>query len=386
MEHRAISWNLQHTAEDFGNRIRLLRDLDERFGPFHVLFLQELTTDTWELLAQELGEVDGAWSWHREPGLDAETRTGAGILVRSPFALSASGALPEAPSKKRTLTGMIDTEHGPLAVASCALPPGHDRGPWREQKVVQSDAIVAWIQKQRSAGTMVLVGIDANTPRVDHPELAETDFWFPGEARLLGSHEDGEDGEFVRTTDVADAFRTQLTHQDLAAIAALRPEGPLAVSHARGSYSKVPCRYDYLLASPELQPRQVRTCTRRPSPRAVTMPSSTASSTCPDLEGVQIPRAGAAHHQRPPACPSPSLGNLAEPPSCQVRAMRVHVVSWNLNGRSGNWPYALDLAASDQPDVGVVLAQESKPPDGADGTDSRAVLTMRRLANRHGLG
>jgi exonuclease III len=66
--------------------------------------------------------------------------------------------------------------------------------------------------------------------------------------------------------------------------------------------------------------------------------------------------------------------------------MRVHVVSWNLNGRSGNWPYALDLAASDQPDVGVVLAQESKPPDGADGTDSRAVLTMRRLANRHGLG
>jgi endonuclease/exonuclease/phosphatase family metal-dependent hydrolase len=107
--------------------------------------------------------------------------------------------------------------------------------------------VARWVDAQ--SGPLVF-GIDANTPDVDHPDFARTEFCWPtgksrygGEEALLGP---ACRGRF-------DVFRRYLEeHQDqLAAIVAARPNGPLAVSHVlKGGGQR---RYDHLWATDQFR-------------------------------------------------------------------------------------------------------------------------------------
>jgi endonuclease/exonuclease/phosphatase family metal-dependent hydrolase len=99
----------------------------------------------------------------------------------------------------------------------------------------------------------MLLGLDANTPKVDHPDEARSEFWWPPhEPLVLGS-------PAAREHDLSDAFRRWLAANrfELEAIAAERPAGPLAVTHLRGA-KNIPCRYDQIWVSPEWTVESVR--------------------------------------------------------------------------------------------------------------------------------
>jgi len=99
----------------------------------------------------------------------------------------------------------------------------------------------------------VLLGLDANTPKLDHPDEASSLFWWPAHEPLVLGPPD------ARQHDLSDAFRLWLAAHpaELAAIETERPHGPLAVTHLRGARNN-PCRYDQVWVSPEWTVESVR--------------------------------------------------------------------------------------------------------------------------------
>ena len=99
----------------------------------------------------------------------------------------------------------------------------------------------------------MLLGLDANTPKLDHPVEARSEFWWPAhEPLVLGPPS-------VREHDLSDALRLWLSANpdEQARIAAERPDGPLAVTHLCGA-KEIPCRYDQVWVSPEWSVDSVR--------------------------------------------------------------------------------------------------------------------------------
>lgn len=134
-----------------------------------------------------------------------------------------------------------------IAASSAVLPPAGiaegdplpaDRSVWGDAKAEQARALARWAQVQHDAGYPVMIGIDANAPRVDPPDWAAIKYWWSDEARLLGPD-----------ATAKNAYRIWLAdHPDVRdSIRELRPTGPLACAHLRGN--QIPSRYDHLLIS-----------------------------------------------------------------------------------------------------------------------------------------
>jgi hypothetical protein len=93
----------------------------------------------------------------------------------------------------------------------------------------------------------VIVGIDANAPKIDHPELGSNTWWWKDEPLLLGAN---------RVHHLSDALRSYLQDRpdEFARITAARPTGPLAISHVRGNKRKrTECRYDFIYHTPAIR-------------------------------------------------------------------------------------------------------------------------------------
>ena len=80
------------------------------------------------------------------------------------------------------------------------------------------------------------------SPRLDHPDLEQCDWFWEAEERVYGPDP---------KHDLQDVFRVYLgaNEPQMAAIRAERPTGPLATSFLRGHTT--PARYDAIYASPE---------------------------------------------------------------------------------------------------------------------------------------
>jgi endonuclease/exonuclease/phosphatase family metal-dependent hydrolase len=231
---RVVDWNL-NGATGIERKLALLADLD-----WDVLLLQEVTASTWEALLS-LGEA-GVWSRPHLPELFRPPRYHSAVVVRNGWGLTDSGPVPDVPSPERTITSVIARGAARIVVASLALPPGvawGDAGKGR-----QADRIASWLAARELP---TIVGIDANTPRWDRPQLEDCVWWNPQEPLLLGVD---------RRHDLRDAYRAVLDAdpQRRAAIFTERPDGPLAVTHVRGrGANRVECRYDHVLVSPEVE-------------------------------------------------------------------------------------------------------------------------------------
>lgn len=68
----------------------------------------------------------------------------------------------------------------------------------------------------------LVFGIDANTPKTDHPDISRNEWWWEDEPLLLGPKP---------LHDLQDAYRLFLEANpaELARVVAARPTGPLAV-------------------------------------------------------------------------------------------------------------------------------------------------------------
>ena len=233
MRLRVVDWNLDGFT-DVDAKVDLLADL-----AWDVCLLQEVTETSWPRL-QALGD-EALWSAGHLPELASAPRYHSAVLVRGDWRVHDLGPVPQVPSPERTATARLERDGARLVVASLALPPGvvwGDAGKGR-----QADRIACWL---RACPMPVIVGIDANTPKWDRPELADCEWWNDQEPLLLGAD---------RIHDLRDVYREVLATDPRrrTEVVAARPDGPLAVSHLRGrGRQQAECRYDHVLASPEL--------------------------------------------------------------------------------------------------------------------------------------
>ena len=131
-------------------------------------------------------------------------------------------------------------------MCSFHTPPGAN---WGEIKPQTLRAIAEWLAKQSGH---TIVGIDANCPKTDHPDISQNVWWWDDESLLLG----GSPLHHLR-----DVFRLYLEKNpsELARVLAERPTGPLAISHLRGSGPTITkCRYDFIYATPDIDVHSAR--------------------------------------------------------------------------------------------------------------------------------
>lgn len=237
---RFVTWNLSGFARSAQGEFLAA-------ASWAIAAVQEMTTPT---ALDELASQVGASSYASARGLipsatDRTPRYVSALLARPPWTLVDSAVL-DVPSPERGLHAVAMTGDRAIRVASLALPPASSRAWGPEKKVEQADAIAGWLA---GSDEPTIIGIDANTPRIDAINLSETCWWNSGEERLLGPPDQ-------RTHGLRDVFRewVERSPERLDAIRTDRPDGPLAVSYRRGRGERaVDCRYDVILASPEIR-------------------------------------------------------------------------------------------------------------------------------------
>jgi endonuclease/exonuclease/phosphatase family metal-dependent hydrolase len=234
MTFRFGSWNV--------NRRRLTADhvdLLSRAG-CDVVALQEVSAEFHAALAsQPLFHWSVSSFSLRAPGPTEgrARRMGCSIFGRSPFRLVAAGVLAHLAFPERTVVIVAETDTSPFTFASFHTPPGAN---WGEIKPATLKAIAEWLAERQGR---VVMGIDANAPKVDHPNPDESEWWWDDEALLLGPSPRHPLREVLRVflEDRPDI---------MASLRAERPRGPLATSHFRGrGVKRTACRYDFIYAS-----------------------------------------------------------------------------------------------------------------------------------------
>lgn len=141
---------------------------------------------------------------------------------------------------------------GELNTASFHQVAGSDKKKWGPAKKRQTfRAIADWLARHE---TRAVMGIDANSPELDHPDITRNVYFFD---RLAGDQDEHLLHDPARATHVlVDVYRAYLRERphELEAIVAARTEGPIAVSHYnRGR----PRRFDFIYATPDLRPERV---------------------------------------------------------------------------------------------------------------------------------
>jgi endonuclease/exonuclease/phosphatase family metal-dependent hydrolase len=242
MKFRFASWNVNNRNLTDGH-LRILREqqihavaLQEVSAKFHTA-LTETDLFEWSAFSLDLRPV--------EAGEGRARRLGCALYGRRPFRLSKPSLVPGLDFPERALVASLKSEKASLTVCSFHTPPG---ATWGEVKPRTLKTIAQWLPLQL---TPLVFGIDANTPKTDHPDIAQNKWWWEDEPLLLGPSP---------LHALKDALRLYLEdHPDeLARAIAARPNGPLAVSHVRGNRRKMTdCRYDFIYISSDVRVRRV---------------------------------------------------------------------------------------------------------------------------------
>jgi exonuclease III len=165
-------------------------------------------------------------------------RIGCSIFAREPFSLTSGSVLDGLAFPERSLVASVEAKSLRFTACSFHTPPGSN---WDAIKPQTLETLARWLACQ---ATLLVVGIDANAPKTDHPDIHRNEWWWDSEPYMLG-------GEPIHM--LKDAYRLFLeAHpEELARIVQARPRGPLAVSHIRGTgIRKTECRYDFIYVSP----------------------------------------------------------------------------------------------------------------------------------------
>jgi exonuclease III len=163
----------------------------------------------------------------------------ADIRLRNPL------LMPDLPFPEKCMIVDAELDGTVIKVCSFHTPPGATVKELKPQSLV---ILAEWL---KSRDFPVVLGIDANAPKVDHPDIARNKWWWPDEAKLLGEQ---------KIHDLRDAFRDYLINNpDLfETIKKSRPKGPLTVSHLRGKGSNQKAsRYDFIFVTPDIRVKKV---------------------------------------------------------------------------------------------------------------------------------
>ncbi len=240
---RFATWNVNNRLLRSGH-IEFLKRLQP-----DVLTLQEVSAGFHEALVESGVFGWGVSSFALRPAAAGETagrKLGCSVFGRPGLELQASALAPGVALPERTLVVQVRSPEGEFTACSFHIPPGVS---WKKIKPQTMCSLAEYLAQLPGH---VIVGIDANAPKLDHPEHCDNVWWWTDEPKLLG-HEPRH--------HLRDALRTYLAaHPDeLEAIRRERPNGPLALSHRRGMGKKrTDCRYDFVLCTPDVRVVQVQ--------------------------------------------------------------------------------------------------------------------------------
>ena len=253
MRVRFASWNVGCPSPE-----RLKRQL-ERLAELEcdVVALQEVSLQNCVLARESRVFATVLGGSDLRPVLPDEGRSrdrGCAILLGAAAKqVAPAGILDGSAAPERSLYVPIELSGEALWIASFHQVAGSDRKKWGPAKKAQTfRAIVEWMGRH---GERSIVGMDLNSPMIDHPELARNVYFHD---RRPGDQEEHllHDPTSARHT-LVDAYRALLRDRpdELERIRRERPAGPLQISHVvRGQ----PRRFDFVYVSPDIRVVDVR--------------------------------------------------------------------------------------------------------------------------------
>jgi exonuclease III len=235
MRLRIVSWNVRRVVENAA-QLALL----DQLAP-DIALLQDVARRAAQTMRDSRPPGTVLDTWH--------DRDGAG-LHRGGCLIAASPSWQLHPDASVTdgciLCGTAVCNSTALFLISCYAPT--NTGPLRAQRPAFFTALA---QQLDGAPTPLILGMDANGPRVDHPDLARSVWWTPEEEAVLGAGALTFDALRLWYADHPADFKRRARYY---------PRGPLADSFHRGRKGKyVRSRYDSIRVSPGIRVLDVRT-------------------------------------------------------------------------------------------------------------------------------
>ncbi len=240
MRLRIASWNVRGTVENTA-QLALL----EQLSP-DIVLLQDVARSVARMMrdSRASGTVIDTWS-ESEDGHEQPHRGGCVIAASPSWQLRREDQPPNPVTDGCVLCGTAVCESTALTLLSCYAPT--NTGPHRSGRPAFFAALG---QLLADTTTPLILGMDANGPRIDHPDLTSSVWWTPEEEAVLGTGAPTSDTLRLWYADHPADFRRRMQYY---------PHGPLADSYHRGRKGKyVRSRYDSIRVSPGIHVLEVR--------------------------------------------------------------------------------------------------------------------------------
>jgi exonuclease III len=211
-----------------------------------ILLLQDVEPSAVRAVESSHLWADVADTWSPPYPPEAITRRGGCLIAASSDWVLGSplpilGILPS----NRTLAVTAVHAGSTLTILSCYAPTNTSQG--RKERSRYFSALAAWLS---AVPAPAVLGMDANGPRVDHPDIEQSRWWTDEEALVLGAGAGTSDVLRLWYTDHPVELRRRERYY---------PHGPLADSYHRGRRGQyLRCRYDSIRVSPDISVMDVR--------------------------------------------------------------------------------------------------------------------------------
>ena len=242
MKIKFTTWNVNNRLLQTSH-LELLRKVNS-----DVLALQEVNPKFYNALLNTHFFGCSTFSLALRPPNKTEGKArqlGCALFAKAPFKLSSPFLIEDMPFPERALVAHLDSPDCSINVCSFHTPPGAS---WKELKPKSHKLLAEWLFSRTSR---FILGIDANAPKTDHPDITKNEWWWKDEPLLLGDNP---------LHGLKDALRVYLgSHPDiLQSIKTRCPNGPLARSYVRGNRWKyTDCRYDFIYITPDIKVKSI---------------------------------------------------------------------------------------------------------------------------------
>jgi hypothetical protein len=240
MRLRVVSWNVRGMAHAALQLALLQRECAD------IVLLQDVSPSAAQTIRENgsLGHVIDTWS-DGVPKSGRRPRVGCLIAATHQWQLTCGTPGTDPATKGRVLCGTAAWEEIVLTLLSCYAPT--NVGPQKEKRATFFAALA---QQLAVVPAPFMLGMDANGPRVDHPDLAQSVWWTPEDVTVLGPDTLASDVLRLWYQEHPEAWRRRLRYY---------PQGPLADSYHRGRKGKyLRSRYDSIRVSPGMGVVDVR--------------------------------------------------------------------------------------------------------------------------------
>jgi hypothetical protein len=240
MKLRIASWNVRSMPHP-ADQLELLADLYP-----DILLLQDVGPSAVNAVADShlWDRVMDTWSPPHPPGTIIR-RGGCLIAATGEWVLGSALPVPDLRLSNHSLAVTATHGQATLTLLSCYAPT--NTGPGKTERPAYFAALAAWLS---TVSAPVVLGMDANGPRVDHPDIEQNRWWTQEEALVLGSGTPTEDVLRLWYGDHPAELKRRVRYY---------PNGPLADSYHRGRKGKyLLCRYDSIRVSPGVGVMDIR--------------------------------------------------------------------------------------------------------------------------------